>query len=310
VRCVFPRQTISLTLDLQPSETSVWRAVSRVLRSPIDSLSCVLFPSSCALCGDSLLRLGRVPVCDLCWKGLPPQSGSLCLCCGEDLGPASFSTPRLASDDPRFAADLLCHLCRQAPPAFLKAVAYGVYQGHLRSLVHLLKYDGMRPVARRLGKLLAESLEPSEPQPMLVVPVPLHKAKLRQRGFNHATLLAQSAIAELRRRDRRWALQLAPGMLERKRATPSQAGLSAPQRRRNLRGAFSAPRPAQLAGRHVLVIDDVYTTGATARACSRVLIDAGAASVRVATVARAQREGVAFWDAPIFSRQGSDRNEG
>jgi predicted amidophosphoribosyltransferase len=79
--------------------------------------------------------------------------------------------------------------------------------------------------------------------------------------------------------------------------------LTTRQRRQNLRGAFSAPRPAALAGRHVLLIDDVYTTGATARACSRVLIDAGAASVRVATVARAQREGIAFWDAPFFSHE-------
>ena len=69
-----------------------------------------------------------------------------------------FSTPRLASSDPRYAADLLCHLCRQAPPAFVKAVAYGVYQGQLRTLIHLLKYDGMRPIARHLGQLLAQEL--------------------------------------------------------------------------------------------------------------------------------------------------------
>jgi predicted amidophosphoribosyltransferase len=104
------------------------------------------------------------------------------------------------------------------------------------------------------------------------------------------------------RRHPGFELRLVPGMLERKRATVSQAGLTAHQRRRNLRGAFSAPRPEALAGRHVLLVDDVYTTGATARACSRVLIDAGAASVRVATVARAQREGVAFWDAQFLSR--------
>ncbi len=288
----------------------MWRAVVRVLRSTVDSLSCTLFPSSCALCGDSLLCLSRVPICDACWNCLPPQSGSLCVCCGEDFGPASFSTPRLASGDPRFLDELLCHLCRQAPPAFVQAVAYGVYQGQLRTLVHLLKYDGMRPIARRLGQLLAGSLEldaaaltASVSSAVLVVPVPLHAAKLRQRGFNHAALLAQSVIAEMRRRHPRFDLRLASGLLERSRATASQAGLTTRQRRQNLRGAFSAPRPAALAGRHVLLIDDVYTTGATARACSRVLIDAGAASVRVATVARAQREGIAFWDAPFFSHE-------
>jgi ComF family protein len=288
----------------------------------VDNLSCVLFPFSCALCGDSLLRLGRVPICDLCWKCLPPQSGNICLRCGEDFGPASFSTPRLASDDPRFAADLLCHPCRQAPPAFAKAVAYGVYQGHLRSLIHLLKYEGMRPIAHRFGALLAQSLEPfagfeaaggalpaAPPKAMLVVPVPLHKVKLRRRRFNHAALLAESTIARLRQTHPGWDLDLSLGMLERKRATASQAGLTASERRRNLRGAFFAPRPAHLAGRHILLIDDVYTTGATARACSRVLMDAGAASVLVATVARAQREGVAFWDAPDLLRRALDRNQ-
>jgi ComF family protein len=188
----------------------------------------------------------------------------------------------------------------------VKAVAYGGYHGELRSLVHLLKYDGMQPVARRLGALLANSLEAfaeSEAQ-MLVVPVPMHAAKQRQRGFNHAELLARAVIKEMHRRHPQWGLHLGTGLLKRVRVTVSQAGLTSHQRRQNLRGAFFAPHPEKLAGRDVLLIDDIYTTGATARACSRVLRNAGARSVRVATVARAQREGVAFWDAGFLkSRQ-------
>jgi ComF family protein len=296
----------------------VWRAVVRVLRSTADTLSCTLFPSCCTLCGGSLLRLGRVPICDDCWNRLVPQGGRLCIRCGEDLGPAGFSIPRLDSGDPRFAATLLCHLCRLAPPAFVEAVAYGVYQGQLRALIHLLKYEGMRPVAQRLGRLVAESLKTSPvadsrtavSAPMLVVPVPLHAAKLRQRGFNHAELLGQAAIAEMRKWHSRPNLRLARGLLERSRPTASQAGLTARQRRQNLRGAFRAPRPAELAGRRLLLIDDVYTTGATARACARVLMEAGAASVLVATVARAQREGIAYWDASFsVQRAGSGREE-
>jgi ComF family protein len=197
------------------------------------------------------------------------------------------------------------------PPAFAQAVAYGPYQGQLRGLIHLLKYDGMQPVAHRLGGLLAISLETfletaesTVPRRMLVVPVPLHRAKLRRRGFNHAELLARAAVSQASTSGgsaRQWDLHLAFGMLERRRSTVSQAGLTTRQRRQNLRGAFFAPRPAGLAGRHVLLVDDVYTTGATARACSRVLMDAGAASVWVVTLARAQREGVARWD-PHFMR--------
>jgi ComF family protein len=166
----------------------------------------------------------------------------------------------------------------------------------------------MQPVARRLGRLLADSLEAfassaDAPRQMLVIPVPMHPVKQRQRGFNHAELLARAAMAEMRRRHPQWRLHLETSLLKRVRVTVSQAGLTSHQRRQNLRGAFFAPRPGRLAGQNVLLVDDIYTTGATARSCSRVLMNAGAASVRVATVARAQREGVASWD-PSFLRTG------
>ena len=187
-------------------------------------------------------------------------------------------------------------------------MAYGGYHGELRSLVHLLKYEGMQPVARRLGRLLADSLEAfassaDAPPQMLVIPVPMHLVKQRKRGFNHAELLARAAMAEMRRRHPQWRLHLQTSLLKRVRVTVSQAGLTSHQRRQNLRGAFFVPHPGRLVGQHVLLVDDIYTTGATARACSRVLMNAGAASVRVATVARAQREGVASWD-PSFLRTG------
>ena len=260
-----------------------------------------MFPCPCALCGASLLRFTRAPICDFCCAHLPSQAGSLCACCGEGLGIAHFSPIPDSDTDPA----RLCQPCRLAPPAFVKAVAYGGYHGQLRSLVHLLKYDGMQPIAGRLGVLLAECLEPlagSMPRRMVVIPVPMHPVKQRQRGFNHAELLARAAIAELRKRDPQRVLQLETNLLKRVRVTVSQSGLTTHQRRQNLRGAFFAPRTAALAGQDVLLIDDIYTSGATARACSRVLRNAGARSVRVATVARTQREGVAMWDAGFLAR--------
>jgi ComF family protein len=272
----------------------------RVLRSTADSLSCVLFPASCAICDSPLLRLNQVPVCTSCWNKLVPQQGSLCTVCGENLGIASFWTPLDSASTPSDRGNALCRPCSLAPPAFEKAVAFGNYEGALRSLIHLLKYERMRPAAAPLAKLLAKSLRDlgrhNSASQILVIPVPLHRSKQRSRGFNQADLLARALISSLRSKPG-WNLQLGNGLLKRTRATESQAGLSMHQRRRNLRGAFVAPEPKALDGRHVILIDDVYTTGATARACSRVLMDSGAASVLVATVARAQREGTAMWDA-------------
>ncbi len=248
------------------------------------------------MCGNPLLRLSRAPICDDCWKLLTPQAGLVCARCSEELQVSPFAPAGGSLAGP---SDQLCQPCRLAPPRFERAVAYGGYTGTLRSLIHALKYDGIPPIADRLGGLLAEAilkLEADSAPPlgeMLVVAVPLHAEKRKQRGFNHAELLARAAVRALRARRPEWKLTLESGVLERRRATQSQAGLSPHQRRANLRGVFFAPRPERLAGRHVLLIDDIYTTGATARACSSVLRRAGAASVRVATVARPQRENTA-----------------
>ncbi|HYK35913.1 ComF family protein [Alloacidobacterium sp.] len=281
-RCVFSSQRDANALDVRQAGASAWRAVARVLRSPVDNLCCALFPAPCRLCGESLLRISRVPVCVSCWKNLPEQSGCLCAICGEALGISDFGE----------SEKLLCRICRAAAPPFARAVAHGLYQDHLRSLLHLLKYDGMEPVAGPLGALLARQVQEMEglPEKLLVVPVPLFRTKQRQRGFNQAETLARAAVKELRKMRPDWELTLATGILERRRSTQSQAGLTPHQRRANLRGAFFAPSPKKLKGADVLLIDDIYTTGTTARACAQTLRRAGANNVYVATVARAQRQ--------------------
>ncbi|HSZ16073.1 MAG TPA: ComF family protein [Terracidiphilus sp.] len=174
----------------------------------------------------------------------------------------------------------------------MRAVSYGPYQGRMREVIHALKYESLRPAARKLGELLAQAiaqLVSEAPAELLVVPVPLHRSKFADRGFNQSRLLAAEAIAALRKTHPHWRLTLAPTTLMRLRATDSQAGLTPRQRRLNVRGAFRVSDPAAVAGKHLLVIDDILTTGATARACARTLQNAGAESVWVATLARAHR---------------------
>jgi ComF family protein len=161
----------------------------------------------------------------------------------------------------------------------------------MRKLLHLLKYEGLEPIARRLGALIAARVAAiSElPQRMLVVPVPLFKGRQSERGFNQAELLAEGIMRAMRRLRSEWEGEFAPGVLARQRATESQAGLSPHERRRNLRGAFFIVQPERVRERDVLLVDDIYTTGATARACSQALKRTGAATVWVATAARAQK---------------------
>lgn len=194
-----------------------------------------------------------------------------------------------------------CRPCRMVSPDFERAVAHGLYAGTMRSLLHLLKYDGLEPVAAKLGVLLAAQVMAIDglPAKMVVVPVPLYEGKRRERGFNQSELLARATCDAMRRLCPAWEGELALRALVRQRATASQAGLTMQERRRNLRGVFSVPAPEKLRGRDVLLIDDIYTTGATARACSAALKKAGAARVWVATVARAQRHEIQF--APSLS---------
>jgi ComF family protein len=212
---------------------------------------------------------------------MPVQSGPVCARCGDPLPDAGLS-----------AEAAVCRVCRMVPPDFARAVSYGPYEDRMRAAIHALKYDRMHPAARRMGAMLAQAvakLAGEAPNELLVVPVPLHRSKLSDRGFNQARLLAVHALHALGRSHPEWKLRLAPSTLMRLRATGSQAGLTPRQRRINVRGAFQVANPAAVKDKHVLLVDDILTTGATARAASRALKRAGAATVWVVTLARAGR---------------------
>jgi len=221
----------------------------------------------------------------------------VCCVCGDLLVPALSGDNRV------------CPGCAQDEPPYRRALAFGSYQGVLRELIHLLKYHRVRAVAALLGRWLSEivaaQLAPEDLHSMVVVPVPLHPAKQRQRGFNQAELLAQAIVKRLRSEGVREAR-----ILRRRRPTMSQTGLTREQRGLNVRGAFAAESARRVAGRNVLLVDDVLTTGATIFECSRVLLRAGATGIWVATVARVLAPGQRRPDEMVIpSREAAVRFE-
>lgn len=164
--------------------------------------------------------------------------------------------------------------------SFQQAFCYGAYDGELARLIHLFKYRGIRTLAAPLGELLARSL-PHAQAFDVIVPMPLHWWKRLTRTFNQSDLLAGEVS---RRTGIPWSRAL-----RRVKRTAVQAGLTSAERRDNVRGAFRISRPEAVAGKRVLLIDDVLTTGATAAAASAVLRRAGAAHVAVLALARVDR---------------------
>jgi ComF family protein len=182
--------------------------------------------------------------------------------------------------------DHLCGECLRQPGPIDKARAAAIHTGPLPAVIHSLKYRRRLQLARPLGRLLAAAFahhwQPGEID--AVLPVPLHPRRMRQRGFNQTYLLLR----------RGWknggALPpVARGLLQRWRATPPQTGLERAARLENTRGAFRVPLPQTVAGRSLLLVDDVRTTGATAAACAGALLAAGARRVDLLTLSRVER---------------------
>ncbi|MGH9354512.1 MAG: ComF family protein [Terriglobia bacterium] len=244
------------------------------------SLLAVLFPTVCPICNREILDARWTGVCGGCWGALNPWRGAACACCG-----LPFASPQ-----PTGSTVMLCAACRNESWDFDLARNYGVYNSPLREMILELKFRRRERWGPPLGALLVclwptVSSRLCDQQPLLI-PVPLHAARQRERGFNQAELLARGLRAAIRRSGaqpptigNRCVLRIV--------ATRPQSGLSHRARFENLRGAFVVDRPERVRGRPVALIDDVMTTGATVSACARSLKKAGASQVLVLTLARA-----------------------
>jgi ComF family protein len=239
-------------------------AFRRTVEPVANGLLAILLAPACAACKRPLDEPTLGPVCRDCWNSIVPITPPVCETCGDPLP----SWRIISLEHQR------CPRCRRTAIPISRGRAIGEYAGALRAIVHALKYGGRRSVAKALTARLtvhgADVLAGAD----CAVPVPLHRSRMRARGFNQAAEIARHLPVPVRH------------ALRRVRATPSQTDLPAARRHANVRNAFALRRRAHVRGLVVVLVDDVSTTGATLNACARVLLAGGAREVRALTVAR------------------------
>jgi competence protein ComFC len=238
------------------------------------ALATVLFPGGCRLCDQLLTDARRLPLCNNCLSSFPRIPPGSCTLCGQ---PGTF--------DPEFPnAVSFCQDCQQHRFAFQIARSYGFYEGTLAQAILLLKHEQIEPLGAWFACRLAELVQ-SEGENLaadVVVPVPLHLQRTRERGFNQVDLFGRPLAKCLR-------LPYRPVLLMRSRPRPEKHLLRSDERWEAVRGAFAIRKGGRVDNLRILLLDDVMTTGATLDACSRALREAGAKSVLGLTIARAGR---------------------
>lgn len=249
----------------------------------MDSLLALVFPTSCSLCEKELAASDWVSVCRTCRGSLEPWVGPICTRCGIPF----------ASDRTLESSRPLCAECRHTEHEFDLARSYGLYYGNLRALILQLKFRRRERLGRMLGGLLypvwSSMVESESSVPPILLPVPLHPARERERGFNQAELLAKglARVWSCSKAHKGKVPRVETDCLRRIRPTAPQSGLNLRARQENVQGVFAVTSRERVRDRVALLVDDVMTTGATASACADALKRAGARQVVVLTLARA-----------------------
>jgi ComF family protein len=228
----------------------------------------LLLPPRCPACREIVENNGRF--CLVCWRGLTFITDPVCAGCG-----APFDIDR--------GPGARCGACLATPPRFAAARAALAYAGTARTVLLGFKHGDRQHLVDIMAPQLVRAGRDWFGVDTVLVPVPLHPARLWRRGFNQAALLAHVVA-------RRTGSSLAVDALVRVKPTPSSQGMGRRARADKVRGAFRVARPEAIKGKAIIIIDDVFTTGATAEACARMLLRSGAREVRVLTWARVVRD--------------------
>ena len=247
------------------SRAHLTAGVLAILSRAARGVQMAALPNSCAFCG-TRLRLPAAPVCDACASDLPWIDKA----CGRCAAPLAAELPH----------DVWCADCQQAPPPFTTALAPLSYAFPIDAAIRALKFHRKLYYASVLSDILLQSISRVPQDVDALLPVPLHWRRQARRGFNQAIELCRPIC-------RRTGIAMLQ-QLVRCRATPYQSGLAAQHRRRNLQAAFNVR--GRIRAHHVLIVDDVITTGATCRELASVLLEAGVRRVSVLAVARAARD--------------------
>lgn len=232
-------------------------------------LELLIFPSFCRLCSNPLERTGEKVVCRDCLDQITPRRGPVCLCCGRFFEGAG--------------EDHLCRRCLDRVPAFSFHRSCGRYGGVLKEIIILFKYGKVSVLSRELALYTEESLGSDEGLWQgvdFLVPVPLHRKRKRERGFNQSQLLARD-LARIK------GMRVLNRCLVKVKNVPPQTSLEGAGREDNVRGAYEVRGDGKIEGKTLVLVDDVFTTGSTLRECSLALKRAGAGEVRALTVAQA-----------------------